>query len=93
MILQLADKQFLRSVADLVVSDPALAKQFFNSPDIDGMVIFEPISSLIAFLKTANEPISMEELVSFIEAIKNNDVKDIFITALNMSKKNASQSI
>ncbi|TQO96420.1 helicase [Vibrio cholerae] len=89
MGLELADKQFLRSVADLVVNNPELAKQFFNSPKIDGMNIFDPLLPLIEFLKAADEPIPMEELIELIKKISDSEIKEIFITALNMSQKDA----
>lgn len=89
MGLKLADKQFLRSVADLVINNPELAKKFFNSPQITDMDIFDPLLSLIEFLKAADEPIPMEELIEFINNISDNEIKDIFITALNMSQKHA----
>lgn len=88
MSLTLVDKQFLRSVADLVVNRPTLASEFFRDPDISSMKIFDPVRELIVFLSENNGNVSADELLIHINKITDQETKNIFITASSMAKNN-----
>ncbi|HFG1845354.1 TPA: hypothetical protein ACGF3Z_003612, partial [Vibrio cholerae] len=73
MSLSLVDKQFLRSVADLVVNKPALAKKFFNSPNIIVMDMFEPLKELIDYLNIHDGIVQPDELSRLIDNITDKE--------------------
>ncbi|MEH8217397.1 hypothetical protein [Aeromonas veronii] len=87
MSMTLVDKQFLRSVADLVLNRPKLASEFFKEPDIVKMDIFNPLRHLIDLLGEKNGNVSEDEILEQINKISDKDTREIFISASSMAKR------
>jgi hypothetical protein len=88
MNLTIDEKQFIRSVADLVLNNRKLAKNFFSRDDIANMDLFSSISEIITYVQSVDSvDLSDEqyriEIERLINKITSKDIKDVFLTSFS----------